>query len=168
MTGFLLDTNILSELRKPRPDDGVLRFIGALPGPALHVSAVTFAEIRFGIESLPHSERRASLVQWLDDALRPQFEGRVVDVSEDVLVLWRRLMEQGRKRGHTFSQPDVLIAASAATAGLIVATRDVSNFVQAGVPVLNPWTNSYVGADGMERLVAPDAVTALPADIRSR
>ncbi|AMJ60422.1 type II toxin-antitoxin system VapC family toxin [Bosea sp. PAMC 26642] len=162
MKGFLLDTNILSDLRKPRPHPGVLTFVGGLPGRVLHVSAVTFAEIRYGIERLGDAERCAGLFRWLDEELRPQFGGRVVDVSEDVLVLWRRLIEHGRKRGHTFSQPDVLIAASAEANDLIVVSRDISEFVEAGVPVLNPWDNSYVDRSGTMRPVArPDTMALL-------
>lgn len=161
MKGFLLDTNILSELRKPRPNAAVLAFVGALPGPVLHVAAVTLAEIRYGIERLDDAGRRSDLLRWLDDELRPQFAGRVVDVSEDVLVLWRQLIEQGRKRGHTFSQPDVLIAASAQAHELIVVGRDISEFVQAGVPVLNPWDDSYVDHLGTIRPIAPADIMTL-------
>lgn len=161
MKGFLLDTNILSELRKPRPNSSVLAFVGALPGQTLHVSAVTFAEIRYGIERLDDAERRIGLLRWLDDHLRPQFYGRVIDLSEDVLVLWRSLIEHGRKRGHTFSQPDVLIAACGLATGLIVISRDISEFVQARVPVLNPWTGDYADPSGTTRSLTRNDVISL-------
>ena len=100
------------------------------------------AEIRFGIELVADSERRADLNAWLAHTLRPLFEGRVVPMTEDVLLRWRQLVESGRKRGHTYSEPDVLIAASALVEQLIVVTRDVREFVEAGAAVLDPWTRT--------------------------
>ena len=67
------------------------------------------------------------------------FDRRVLPVSEDVMLVWRLLVEEGRKGGHTFSQPDLIIAATAAHHGLMVVTRDVAEFERAKVPVLNPW-----------------------------
>jgi hypothetical protein len=88
------------------------------------------------------SLRRADLNAWLTHTLRPLFEGRVVPITEDVLVRWRQLVEVGRKRGHTYSEPDVLIAASALVEQLVMVTRDVREFVEAGAPVLDPWTRT--------------------------
>lgn len=139
MTGYLLDTNVLSELRKPRPEPRVLAFVAEQPLEALYVSAVTLAEIRFGIERVTDAARRAELSAWLTNKVRPMFEQRVLPVSEDVMLVWRLLVEEGRKGGHTFSQPDLIIAATAAHHGLTVVTRDISEFEQAKVPVLNPW-----------------------------
>jgi predicted nucleic acid-binding protein len=138
--GWLLDTNVLSELRRPRPNAQVAAFVAAQAVPHLYVSEATMAEIRFGIELVADSVRRADLNAWLTHTLRPLFEGRVVPMTEDVLLRWRQLVEAGRKRGHTYSEPDVLIAASALVEQLVVVTRDVHEFVEAGVPVLNPWT----------------------------
>ncbi len=139
MTGWLLDTNVLSELRRPKPDQRVVAFVAAQPLQDLFISAVTLAEIRFGIEMVADAQRRADLVQWLSSKVRPLFEQRVLQVSEDVMLKWRLMVEDGRRAGHTFSQPDLIIAASAAHYGLTVVTRDVSDFERAKVPVLNPW-----------------------------
>ena len=100
------------------------------------------AEIRFGIELVADPARRADLSGWLAHTLRPLFEGRVVPITEDVLVRWRQAVEAGRKRGHTYSEPDVLIAASALVEQLVVVSRDVRSFVEAGAAVLNPWNRS--------------------------
>lgn len=123
--GFLLDTNILSELRRPRRDANVVAFVAAQREDALFVSDVTFAEIRYGIEQVADPQRRA-VAAWLTNTLRPLFIGRVLPVSENVLVRWRLTIEEARRRGHTSSQPDLLIAATAAEAGLIAVTRDTS------------------------------------------
>ena len=97
MTGWLLDTNVLSELRRPKPRPTVATFVAAQPLDLLYVSAVTLAEIRFGIERLPDVSRRAALNEWLIHKVRPMFEQRVLPVSEDVMFKWRLLVEEGRR-----------------------------------------------------------------------
>lgn len=139
MSGVLLDTNVLSELRRPKPDKNVVKFISNLPLETLFVSSVTFAEIRFGIEILSDAAKRSELIAWLDHQLRPMFENRVLSVTEDTMFLWRVMVEEGRKSGHTYSQPDLIIAATARQHGLTVASRDISEFERANVPVINPW-----------------------------
>ena len=139
---WLLDTNILSEIRKPRPEPRVLAFIAGTPLDELYISTVTLAELRFGIELLSQgSAQRADLSQWLRHAIRPMFDDRVLPVTEDIMLRWRVLMEEGRKTGHTFSQPDLIIAATALQHGLTVVTRDRSDYDKAPVSVLNPWEN---------------------------
>jgi predicted nucleic acid-binding protein len=139
VTGWLLDTNILSELRRPKPKAEVVSFIASKPLDLLFVSTVTFAEIRFGIECVADAARRAELNNWLAHKVRPMFEQRVLAVSEDVMFKWRLLVADGRKVGHTYSQPDLIIAATALHHGLTVVSRDTSDFKKAHVPVLNPW-----------------------------
>ena len=139
MTGWLLDTNVLSELRRPKPSNKVVAFVSAQALELLYVSTVTMAEIRFGIELLDDATRRAELTDWLTHKVRPMFGQRILSVSEDVLFKWRVLVEAGRKAGHTYSQPDLFIAATALHHGLTVVTRDTSEFEHARVPVLNPW-----------------------------
>jgi predicted nucleic acid-binding protein len=139
MTGWLLDTNVLSELRCPRPERKVVAFVTAQKLDALYVSAVTLAEIRFGIECVAEPARRAELHDWLERKLRPMFEERILAVSEDVMFKWRLLVEEGRKARHTLSQPDLIIAATALHRGLTVVTRDTGEFERARVAVVNPW-----------------------------
>jgi len=139
MSGWLLDTNVLSELRRKNPSPAVVDFVSAQPLDRLFVSEVTFAEIRFGIELVSEPTRRAELRHWLDHRLRPMFTHRVLAITEDILLDWRLIIETGRKAGHTFSHPDVLIAATASRHGLAVVTRDPSDFVVAGVTAIDPW-----------------------------
>jgi hypothetical protein len=139
VSGWLLDTNVLSELRRPKPNQKVTAFVAAQPLDLLFVSIVTFAEIRFGIEAIVDPIRRAELNDWLAHKVRPMFEERVLPVSEDIMFKWRLLVEDGRKAGHTYSQPDLIIAATALHHGLTVVTRDTADFERARVPVLNPW-----------------------------
>lgn len=141
MTDWLLDTNILSELRRPKAEPKVLAFIAAQPLDRLYISAVTLAEIRFGIERVADAGRRAELNDWLTHKVRPMFDGRVLVISEDVMFKWRLLVEDGRKAGHTFSQPDLIIAATALHYDLMVVTRDVSDYQRARAAVFNPWVD---------------------------
>lgn len=139
MTGWLLDTNILSELRRPKPERKVIAFVATQPLELLYASSVTFAEIRFGIELVADANRRAELNDWLAHKVRPMFEQRVLAITEDIMFKWRLLVEDGRKVGHTFSQPDLMIAATALHHGLTVVSRDVSDYQKAHTPVFNPW-----------------------------
>jgi predicted nucleic acid-binding protein len=141
VNGWLLDTNILSELRRPKPEQKVLAFVAAQPLDLLYVSSVTFAEIRFGIERVSDANRRSELNDWLTHKVRPLFEQRVLAITEDVMFKWRLLVEDGRKVGHTFSQPDLIIAATALHHGMTVVTRDVSDYQKARAPVFNPWSD---------------------------
>jgi toxin FitB len=142
VTGFLLDTNILSELRRVRPDSRVVAFIKAQPLEILYISSVTLAEIRFGIELVAEPVRRAELDNWLTHRVRPMFGGRVLPVTEDVMLKWRLLVEEGRKTGHTFSQPDLIIGATALEHGLTLVSRDTADYEKAHVPVINPWLSA--------------------------
>lgn len=139
MTGWLLDTNVLSELRRPRPEPKVLAFVAGQPLGLLFVSSVSFAEIRFGIEMVEDASRRADLTDWLTHKVRPMFAQRILPITEDIMLKWRLLVEDGRKTGHTYSQPDLIIAATALQHGLTVVTRDTSDYERARVPLLNPW-----------------------------
>ena len=139
MSGWLLDTNVLSELRRPRPAPKVVAFVVAQPLEQMFVSTGTLAEIRFGIELVTDATKRAELHAWLTHKVRPMFEQRILPVSEDVMFKRRLLVEEGCKTGHTFSQPDLIIAATALHHGLTVVTRDTADYVKARVELVNPW-----------------------------
>ena len=136
---WLLDTNVLSELRRPKPEARVVAFISSLPLEQIYISSVTLAEVRFGIERVSDLARRAELNNWLTNDVRPMFEHRILQVTEDILLKWRHFVEEGRKIGHTFSQPDLMIAATAVHYALTVITRDRSHYDKAGASVINPW-----------------------------
>ena len=139
MSNWLLDTNVISELRKLKPERKVVAFVAAQPLEQLHVSLVTFAELRFGIERISDAAKRSDLKDWLAHKVRPMFEDRVLAITEDVMLKWRLLVEEGRRARHTYSQPDLIIGATALCHDLTVATRDTRYFERAGVAVFNPW-----------------------------
>src|ERR1035437_3047382 len=136
---WLLDTNVLSELRRRRPEPRIVAFVADRPLESLYISSVTLAEIRFGIEVVAEPNRRAELSGWLAHKVRPMFENRILPVTEGIMFRWRLLVEEGRKTGHTFSQPDLIIAATAIHHRLTIVTRDRSDYDKARVPVMNPW-----------------------------
>jgi toxin FitB len=105
----------------------------------LFVSPVTFADIRLGIEALGDAVRRSELNDWLWHRVGPMFDQRVLEGSEDVMFKRHRLVEEGHKVGHTFSQPDLVIAATALQHRLTVVIRDTGDYQLARVPLLNPW-----------------------------
>jgi toxin FitB len=116
-------------------------FISLLSLDELYISTVTLAELRFGIELLgARSDRRVALNEWLSLTIRPMFDQRVLAVTENIMFRWRVLVEEGRKAGYTFSQPDLIIAAMAIEHGLTVVTRDQAESERAGATVLNPWS----------------------------
>lgn len=143
MRGWLLDTNVVSELRKPNCDPRVKAWAEAQPPASLFLSRITIAEIRYGIERLPSADRlRRRLETWLENELRPWFADRLLEADENVFLIWRRLVETGRALGHTFPQPDLFFAATAILHDLVVATRNAADFRHTGAHVLNPWQDA--------------------------
>jgi toxin FitB len=141
--GWLLDTNVISELRKPNCDERVKAWADSQAPTSLYLSRVTIAEIRCGVERLPTSDRsRRRLEGWLTNELRPWFSDRLLDADEDVFVVWRRLVEKSKALRHTFPQPDLFIAATAVLHDLCVVTRNAGGFLRTGVSVTNPWTDT--------------------------
>jgi len=136
---WLLDTNVLSELKRPAPSHKVTAFVAGCPLDELYVSTVTMAEIRFGIERSPDAVRRAEIEQWLAYTIRPMFAGRTLAITEVIMLRWRLLVEDGRKAGRTFPQPDLILAATALEHDLTLATRNVKDFAGLGIAILNPW-----------------------------
>lgn len=162
MRGWLLDTNVISELRKARPNSRVVDFVAAQPGEALFVSDVVLAEIRYGIEQAGNTARRTDIGLWLERNLRPLFTGRILPITEDVIVRWKTMVGEGQKRGHTFGQPELFIAAIAALQDLVVVSRDVREFIEAGVPAFDPWTSAF-HINGQEAILkAPVTMGAIP------
>ena len=141
---WLLDTNIVYELARQKPAERVAAWLTSQESKTLFVSDVTFAEIRFGIENSGNPIRREALRDWLTNIVRSMFAGQTVQLTEDVLFVWRGLASDAQKRGKTISQADSLIAATAAVTNLIMCTRDVSPYVDAGIPTLNPYTGERI------------------------
>lgn len=136
----LLDTNILSELRKPKPASLVLAYFTQRAADQRFISTVSLAEIHFGISIAQDFYQREDLRDWLNNTLRPLFRGQVLEITEAVVLRWRILLEAGRKAGRTHPQPDLFLAATALEHNLTLVTRNTKDF--AAIPnlkLLNPW-----------------------------
>ena len=138
--GWLVDTNVISELRKgSRCALAVRAWSERVPPVACYISRISLAEIRFGIDRVTDPGFRAELDAWVRDGVLPWFGARVLEIDEPVLLRWRHLVAEGRKSNYTYAQPDVLLAATALVHRLGVATRNGEDFVRSGVRIVNPW-----------------------------
>lgn len=136
---FLLDTNVLSEGAKPRPNAGVLDWLAAADEDSLFLSVVSLAELRHGLERMAEGARRSALDDWLTGALPDRFAGRVLDIDADVADHWGRIVARGQAAGRPISAMDAFIAATAEKHRLTLVTRNVSDFDITGLRLLNPW-----------------------------
>lgn len=135
---YLLDTDVLSEGAKPRPDAAVLQWLEANESDCF-TSAMVLAEITRGVARLPTGQRKERLQRWLDD-LRSAFGARVLPFDGPVAQVWGELLADLEHRGLLPPHPDSYLLATAKHHGLTIATRNVSNYAGRGVPVLNPFT----------------------------
>lgn len=139
MSGFLLDTNVISELVKPRPEANVTAWIERTDESLLYLSVLTLGEIRRGIAVLPQSRRRATLEAWLDKDLRTRFEDRILGIDQEVADRWGLLTAAARNSGIVLSVIDGLLAATALEHNLTLVTRDTGQIPSMGIAVFNPW-----------------------------
>lgn len=136
---ILLDTNVISELWRLRPDPAVLAWVDAQAIETLCLSAITVAELRFGVAAMPEGRRRAVFYERLEREVLPAFSGRVLPFDLQASQAYAELMSKARGQGLAIGMADGCIAAIAATQGLLVATRDQAPFRAAGVKVIDPW-----------------------------
>ena len=139
MNGFLVDTNVISEFTKPLPDSRIIHWLDAADPNSLFVSVVTFGEIRLGIEDLPTGKRRTALEEWVQHGLPSWFDSHLLPVTKAVADCWGRITIAAKKQGFQLATADGLIAATAVEHGLIVVTRNVSDFSTCGIAIVNPW-----------------------------
>ena len=133
---FLLDTCVVSEATKERPDLGVQSWVNATAAELLYFSAITFGELKFGVERLPKGAKRDRLHVWLEEFIQDTPAARIISFDRDVALVWAGL----RIRDPNTKLEDAQIAATALVHGLTLVTRNVRDFAFAGLPVFNPWT----------------------------
>ncbi len=138
---YLLDTCVVSELSRPRPNPGVVAWMSDADVASLHLSAITIGEVRRGTLRLPAGKRRTSLSNW-SERLRRSFSGRVLPIDESVALRWAEIAAHAEQSGRPGSFADGLIAATALDRGLTLVTRNVTDFEPFGVSLLNPWTST--------------------------
>ena len=139
---YLLDTNVLSEVQRPRPEARVLAWLDQVDEDRTYLSVVTVGEIARGVEQLEDRRRKAALRQWLDVDLTARFGVRLLPIDRETAMLWGSLMAGAKARGRGPGVVDAWIAACALRHGLTVVTRNTRDFVELGVELLDPWTSA--------------------------
>lgn len=140
---ILLDTNVVSELMKEAPEPAVMAWIDAIPGATVFVSAVTQAEILYGVALVPDGKRRRGLAQAARTAFETYFRGRILPFDSEAAEAFAELAAGRRQAGRPISQADAQIAAIAQSRGAELATRNVADFEGCGVEVVNPWVKAW-------------------------
>jgi toxin FitB len=139
MSGFLLDTNCISELVRPKPEPLVMEWMDAADEALLHLSVLTLGEIRKGVAALPQGKRRARLETWLEIDLQNRFSGRIVPIDSAIADRWGLLAAEAKRKGRAVAIIDGLLAATAIHHNLTIVSRNSSDFTGTQVQVLNPW-----------------------------
>jgi toxin FitB len=141
-SGYLLDTNVVSELMKPRPNRRVAAWVEATPEELMHLSVITLGEIRKGIDLLKEDDpRRAALQSWLDRDLRVRFAGRLLAFDDGVAERWGQVEAVAKRQRRTIPTIDAQLAATALHHGLTFVTRNTTHVRHVAVPAFNPWSD---------------------------
>jgi len=139
MRGYLLDTNIISELRNKNPEPRVVEWMAAVDESLLHLSILTLGEIRKGAALLPQGKRRTQLESWLEVDLQARFARRILPIDSGVADRWGWITAEAKLKGLTLPVIDGLLAATALHHNLTIVSRNIKDFVTTKVPALNPW-----------------------------
>jgi len=139
MSGFLLDTNCISEVVRLKPEPRVMAWMEGADESLLYLSVLTMGEIRKGLAALQQSKRRTQLETWLELELQARFSGRILPIDAAVADRWGLLAANAKRRGKALSSIDGLLAATAIHHNLTIVSRNVSDFANTYVPVVNPW-----------------------------
>lgn len=136
---FLLDTNVVSEWVKPRPNPGVIGWLADVDEDRVFISVITLAESRRGVERMEDGIRKQRLAAWLASELPLRFEGRIVPIDAMVADAWGRITARGEIAGRPIGATDAFIAATAVAHGLTLVTRNVRDFQSSLNAMVNPW-----------------------------
>jgi predicted nucleic acid-binding protein len=137
---YLLDTNVVSEWNRPRPDPGVIRWLHEADEDRIYISVATLAELRRGVERLPLGVRRSLLNDWLEGDLQLRFEGRILVVDAAVADICGRMTAKREAAGRPIGAMDAVLAATADCHGLDLVTRNVRDFELLDLTIVNPWS----------------------------
>ena len=138
---FLLDTNVISEWVKPRPNDGVIEWLATVDEDRVYISVITIAEIRFGIEKVPPGARRKRMEDWFATDLPTRFDQRILPINVEIAQACGKIMNGGRVAGRPIGPMDAFIAATAQIGDLTLVTRNISDFEFIGLPMISPWNH---------------------------
>jgi len=138
---FLLDTNVISEFTKPKPNDGVQKWLRAHQDQNLYLSVITIGELQQGIVRLPQSKKRMNLISWLNDTILVEYADFILPIDVDTMLHWGTLTGNLKQQGRNLSVMDGLIAATAQQQQLDLVTRNVLDFANTGLTIINPWND---------------------------
>lgn len=136
---ILLDTNVLSELMRPTPERQVERWFGAQPDASMFISVITEAELRLGAGLLPNGKRKQAILAQIESMLEEDFRGRILPFDRLAARSFADIAGDRRRKGRPISTADAQIAAISRSRGAALATRNVADFDECGVVVINPW-----------------------------
>jgi toxin FitB len=136
---YLLDTNAISELISKRPNAKVLERLDDLDPNTVYLSVITIGEIRKGIQKLPPSKRKDAVERWLEEDLLLRFQGRILEITVEVMLIWGELVGRLETEGKPITAMDSLIAAVALQGNYFLVTRNEQDFEHTGVKIINPW-----------------------------
>ena len=136
---YVLDTNVISELISKQPDKKVVKWLDRLDPNTVYLSVITIGEIRKGIEKLPPSKRRDAVKEWLEADLLIRFQGRILEITTEVMLIWGELAGRLENEGRPITAIDSLIAAIALQGNYCLVTRNEHDFQHTGVTIVNPW-----------------------------
>lgn len=138
---YLLDTNVVSEWVKPRPNSNVIAWLAEASEDEIFISVCTFAELRFGVASMARGKRRDRLDEWLRSDLPARFDRRIVGIDVSIAYAWGDIQARAKQKGRPVGPMDGLIAATAEVHDMTIVTRNTKHFETVGVPLLNPWND---------------------------
>jgi tRNA(fMet)-specific endonuclease VapC len=136
---YVLDTNVISKLISKQPNKKVVEWLDRLDPNTIYLSVITIGEIRKGIEKLPPSKRRDAVKEWLEVDLLLRFQGRILEITTEVMLIWGELTGRLEKEGKPITAIDSLIAAIALQGNYCLVTRNEHDFQNTGVTIINPW-----------------------------
>jgi predicted nucleic acid-binding protein len=139
MSGFLIDTNAISEVVREKPDPNVLEWFDTTDESILYLSVLTLGEIRKGAAALTQSKRRTRLETWLEVDLQSRFAGRILPVDAAIADRWGTLAGEAKRQGKALSVIDGLLAATALDRNLKIVSRNIDDFAVTQVSIVNPW-----------------------------
>ena len=135
---YLIDTCVVSELRKPMPQESVLAWFQACDAAEIYISALSLGELRFGLSILPDGKRKNDLLVWFNELIEA-FAGKILPVTEKIALIWGSMRAKAQRNGLTLPVIDGLLAATAEAHQMVLVTRNTDDVASTGIPVLNPW-----------------------------
>ena len=136
---YLLDTCVLSEFTRRRPEEKVVHWMESIDEEKLFISVITIGEIQHGIERLPESHRKTELLVWMNNGLVKRFEQRIIPLDMPAMFLWGSLTARMESTGQSMAVMDSFIVTTALQNNLVIATRNGTDFIPFGAQVINPW-----------------------------